>query len=186
MSALEKFERSTGSCWRWRREGTILVQTPSSRTIGFPFPFPSASSKGVTGPRPFRTGFGSREGTGFGREKSIEEAKEEFRGALVGLEAADPWFRDHPPELEWWGGRFHPAKVSDEIPSFWRLEGAFEALGMEAGGLKGVTFGSDMRLLVREGATPTVLFGPGDIRQAHAADESVSVESYRMQQGFWR
>ena len=25
-------------------------------------------------------------------------------------------------------------------------------------------------------ATPTVLFGPGDIRQAHATDESVSVE----------
>ena len=41
--------------------------------------------------------------------------------------------------------------------------------------MKGVTFGSDMRLLVGEGSTPTVLFGPGDIRQAHATDESVSM-----------
>jgi acetylornithine deacetylase len=30
-----------------------------------------------------------------------------------------------------------------------------------------------MRLLINEGGTPTVIFGPGDVRQAHAADEFV-------------
>jgi acetylornithine deacetylase len=30
-----------------------------------------------------------------------------------------------------------------------------------------------MRLLVNEGRTPTVIFGPGDIRFAHSADEHV-------------
>jgi acetylornithine deacetylase len=33
-----------------------------------------------------------------------------------------------------------------------------------------------MRLLVNEGATPTVIFGPGDKRVAHAADEWVSLD----------
>jgi acetylornithine deacetylase len=32
-----------------------------------------------------------------------------------------------------------------------------------------------MRLLVREGKTPAVLFGPGDVRKAHTADESVAI-----------
>ena len=32
-----------------------------------------------------------------------------------------------------------------------------------------------MRLLVRQGDTPTVLYGPGDIRRAHAPDEFVPV-----------
>jgi acetylornithine deacetylase/succinyl-diaminopimelate desuccinylase-like protein len=32
-----------------------------------------------------------------------------------------------------------------------------------------------MRLLVNEGKTPTVIFGPGDKRVAHSADEWVSV-----------
>ena len=32
-----------------------------------------------------------------------------------------------------------------------------------------------MRLLVNEGATPTVIFGPGDVRHAHSADEHVSL-----------
>jgi acetylornithine deacetylase len=39
----------------------------------------------------------------------------------------------------------------------------------------GVPYGADMRLLVREGATPTVMFGPGDVRVAHAADEHVEL-----------
>jgi acetylornithine deacetylase len=30
-----------------------------------------------------------------------------------------------------------------------------------------------MRLLINQGGTPTVMFGPGDVRQAHAPNESV-------------
>jgi acetylornithine deacetylase len=33
-----------------------------------------------------------------------------------------------------------------------------------------------MRLWVRAGGTPCVLYGPGDVRDAHAADESVSLD----------
>ena len=32
-----------------------------------------------------------------------------------------------------------------------------------------------MRLLVNEGHTPTVLFGPGDVRLAHKPDEYVPI-----------
>jgi acetylornithine deacetylase len=39
----------------------------------------------------------------------------------------------------------------------------------------GVPYGSDLRLLVRHAGTPAVLFGPGDLRRAHAADEFVPI-----------
>ena len=32
-----------------------------------------------------------------------------------------------------------------------------------------------MRLLVNEGQTPTILFGPGDVRKAHQPDEYVPI-----------
>jgi acetylornithine deacetylase len=38
-------------------------------------------------------------------------------------------------------------------------------------------YGADMRLLVHQGQTPTLLFGPGDIRVAHAPDEFVPVDA---------
>jgi acetylornithine deacetylase len=38
-----------------------------------------------------------------------------------------------------------------------------------------MTYGADMRLLVNEGKIPTVIFGPGDVRQAHRPDEHVPI-----------
>jgi acetylornithine deacetylase len=42
-----------------------------------------------------------------------------------------------------------------------------------------VTYGSDLRLLVNVGRIPTVLFGPGDVRVAHMADEYVPLDQLR-------
>jgi len=38
------------------------------------------------------------------------------------------------------------------------------------------TPGTDMRHLMRYGATPTVIVGPGDDELAHAANESVDIK----------
>jgi acetylornithine deacetylase len=40
-------------------------------------------------------------------------------------------------------------------------------------------YGADMRLLANEGQTPTVLFGPGDVRRAHRPDERVPIAHLR-------
>jgi acetylornithine deacetylase len=45
--------------------------------------------------------------------------------------------------------------------------------------VEGVTYGADMRLLVNVGRIPTVLFGPGDVRVAHMADEHVPIADLR-------
>jgi acetylornithine deacetylase len=117
---------------------------------------------------------------GVGPEEGLEAAQKEFEEVLAGLGSFDPWFEDNPPEVEWWGGRFEPARIDSEGPVVKELQGALRDLGIEEPRLEGVPFGSDMRLLVNEGDTQTVLFGPGDIRQAHAANESVAVEELEL------
>ena len=46
----------------------------------------------------------------------------------------------------------------------------------DAQAIAGLPAGTDMRLFLNEGGIPAVLFGPGDLRVAHAANESVDVE----------
>jgi acetylornithine deacetylase len=117
---------------------------------------------------------------GFSPDEEVEAAREQLEEALSRAAAEDPWLREVPPELEWWGGRFLPARTPTRHPLVRELRGAFRELhGMEPP-LSAVNFGSDMRLLVREADTPTVLFGPGDIRRAHAPDEAVAVEELEM------
>ena len=42
--------------------------------------------------------------------------------------------------------------------------------------IEGVTYGSDLRLFTNQAHIPSVLFGPGDVRLAHAANEYVAIE----------
>ena len=102
-------------------------------------------------------------------------AEAELRAAIEAACAEDPWLRDHPATLEIWGGRFS----SCEVPADHLLPLGLAATAAAVTGhrppLVGVPYGSDMRLLINEGHTPCVLFGPGDVRVAHAADEHVAL-----------
>ena len=102
-------------------------------------------------------------------------AEVELRAVIHAACAGDPWLRDHPATLEVWGGRFS----SCEVPADHELAvGLADVAGAVMGrrpALVGVPYGSDMRLLVNEGGTPCVLFGPGDVRVAHAANEHVAL-----------
>jgi acetylornithine deacetylase len=114
-----------------------------------------------------------RYGVAVGEE--VAAARRQLEAAVARAADSDPWLRDHPPQVEWWGGQFAPAS----IPPGHALVGTVCEAYREASGLSaqvaGMTYGADMRLLVNQGGTPAVLFGPGDVRQAHRPDEFVAV-----------
>ena len=90
---------------------------------------------------------------------------------------ADPFLRDHPPVVELVGGRFSSARVAADHPLPVSL-GRCRRGGRWGGGphFIGEPYGADMRLLVNEGRTPTVIFGPGHINRAHVADEAIPLD----------
>jgi acetylornithine deacetylase len=105
-----------------------------------------------------------------------EQAEESLRRAVAAVCEADDWLRDHPATVEITGGRFASAAVKHTDPLPWGLgEAARDVLG-RLPDFVGVPYGADMRLMVNEGATPTVLYGPGDPFLAHAPDEHVDLE----------
>jgi acetylornithine deacetylase len=101
------------------------------------------------------------------------EAEAELRRTIARAAEADPFLREHPPTLEITGGRFSSARIPSDHSL---VTGVGDAAGAVLGrrpAVAGAPYGADMRLLVNEGATPTLIFGPGDARVAHAADERV-------------
>ncbi|HSL34435.1 MAG TPA: ArgE/DapE family deacylase [Candidatus Limnocylindrales bacterium] len=101
------------------------------------------------------------------------DAEADLRACIEAACAADPFLRDHAVELEITGGRFSSSRVPADDPLPAGVAAAVEATLGRRPALLGEPYGADMRLLVNEGATPTVIFGPGDVRSAHAADEHV-------------
>jgi acetylornithine deacetylase len=101
------------------------------------------------------------------------DAEADLRAAIAAACAADPFLRDHVVGLEITGGRFSSSRVPADHPLPVSVAAAVEATLGRRAALLGEPYGADMRLLVNEGATPTVIFGPGDVRFAHSADEHV-------------
>jgi acetylornithine deacetylase len=111
--------------------------------------------------------------------EDVAAARRVFEEAIARAAAADPWLFEHPPEVQWWGGRFDPAVTDAGDPIVTNLVGAVADVTGGAPPVEGVTYGADMRLLVNVGRIPAVLFGPGDVRVAHMADEHVPIDELR-------
>jgi acetylornithine deacetylase len=115
-----------------------------------------------------------RYGVRLGQDPAAAEA--ELRTAIAEACRDHPFLAANPPRVEIIGGRFATAQVPDDHP-------LPEGLGMVAAAVTGseparvgVPYGADMRLFTGVGATPCVMYGPGDVRRAHAADESVPLD----------
>jgi acetylornithine deacetylase len=104
------------------------------------------------------------------------DAEAELGACIARASARDPFLRDHPVEVEITGGRFSSAEVPADHPLPVRLADVAEPILGRRPALLGAPYGADMRLLVNEGRTPTVIFGPGDVAVAHAADEHVPLD----------
>lgn len=112
---------------------------------------------------------------GIAPDEDPAAARRELEAAVAEAAAEEPWLRDHPPVVEWWGGQFAPAAIATGHPLVAAVRDAHTAVAGAPPPVRGMPYGADMRLLVNEGGTPTVLYGPGDVRRAHAPDEYVEV-----------
>jgi acetylornithine deacetylase len=109
-------------------------------------------------------------------DEDIAAARRALEETVADSARKDAWLRDHPPVVEWWGGQFEPARIPTDHRLVQTLAGAFGDVTGTTPRLEGMTYGADMRLLVNVGDTPTVLFGPGDVRNSHRPDEYVLID----------
>jgi len=108
--------------------------------------------------------------------QSPAEAEADLRVAIAEACATDGFLRDHPATVEITGGRFGSARVPSDHPLPTGLADVVERVTGRRPALLGEPYGADMQMFVNHGDTPCVIFGPGDVRVAHSADEHVPLE----------
>jgi acetylornithine deacetylase len=110
---------------------------------------------------------------GVALDEPVADARTALELAVAEASAADPWLRDHPATVEWWGGQFASGRLAADSDLADRVAAAHDAV--TGGGTPdrwGAPYGSDLRLLAGAGV-PTLHYGPGDAVLAHAPDERV-------------
>jgi len=108
--------------------------------------------------------------------QTATEAEAELRACIAAACAGDPFLREHPATVEITGGRFGSARVPSDHALPVGLADAVEAVTGRRPALLGEPYGADMQMFVNVGGTPCVIFGPGDVKVAHSADEFVPLD----------
>ena len=175
VSAIEKFELVET---RLRQLERSLNQSPHPLFRHYPIAYPLSIGRLRAGSWsstvPDEVECEGRVGVPVGMASA--EVRRQFAAAIADVAQRDPWLRDHPPQFDWAGGQFDAVEVDTELAAFTALKAAHaEEFGVEPE-LDGAPYGSDMRLLVNEADTPAILYGPGDINQAHSTDEWIAVD----------
>lgn len=108
--------------------------------------------------------------------QSAADAERELRACIAAACDGDPFLRDHPATVEIIGGRFGSARLPSDHPLPLGLAAMVEVVTGRRPALLGEPYGADMQMFVNVGQTPCVIFGPGDVRVAHSADEYVPID----------
>jgi acetylornithine deacetylase len=109
-------------------------------------------------------------------DQTPADAEAELRAAIASAAAEDGFLADHPPTVEITGGRFGSARIDATHPLPAGLAAAIADVTGSAPALLGEPYGADMQMFINHGATPCVIFGPGNVKVAHSADESVPLD----------
>ena len=108
--------------------------------------------------------------------ETTRNARDAFEDHISEISNNDPWLKDNPPVVEWFEGQFESGQTDPEHPVIDKLMASHLTATGYAPIIEGVTYGSDLRLFTNHAHIPAVLFGPGDVRLAHAANEYVEIE----------
>ncbi|NIK57433.1 M20/M25/M40 family metallo-hydrolase [Kribbella shirazensis] len=104
--------------------------------------------------------------------EGVADARAAFEAAVAEACEKDDWLRDHPVTVSWPGGEFASGLLPEGDPLLADTLQAVADAGSAVPAVKGAPYGSDLRQYAAAGI-PTLQYGPGDVRYAHAADEHV-------------
>jgi acetylornithine deacetylase len=113
---------------------------------------------------------------GFLPGETIEGMMEQAEARIRAIADADEWMREHPPVVEWFGGQFASSEISPDEPIAQAILAAHREVTGKDTRFIGITAGLDHRLLVNVGGIPTAVYGAGDVRNVHCADEWISID----------
>ncbi len=169
---LPRFERIRGAFMDLERERAESVTHP--RYGEFPVPWPvvcgtvEAGSWPSTVPAALRAEF--RIGVAPG--ETVDEVERAFADRLETVVDDDPWLRDHPPQFERFSVQFEPSEIPGDDPIVDAVRTGRRETGLPNAEPIGATYGTDARHYIEAGI-PAVVFGPGDINEAHYPDETI-------------
>jgi acetylornithine deacetylase len=108
-------------------------------------------------------------------QETLDEIKTAIEGYVNAWAQYDPWLKEHPPHFTWTlrNVSFPPVNTDPNHPVARSLSDSLQRFG-HTGEITGFNAASDLAWYAQQGIDG-IIFGPGDLAQAHSPDEYVPV-----------
>ncbi|MBO1580012.1 peptidase [Bacillus sp. XF8] len=113
---------------------------------------------------------------GIAPNETIEAAKEEFENWIGELKNVDPWFKEYPVVVEWFGARWVPGELEKDHALITTLQDNFAQIEGRSPIIEASPWGTDGGLFTQIADVPTIVFGPGETKVAHYPNEYIEVD----------
>jgi acetylornithine deacetylase len=174
VSAIEKFIPVFAAMRRLEAQRNVVKHPIMARwDLPVPIEFGTVTAGDWASSVPDRLTTEGRMGVAIGED--VADARRALEDAVAEVSAADPWLRENPVEVQWWGGQFAPGLTDEDAAIIGIVGRAHAAVSAQPQATWGAPYGSDLRLMTNMGGVPTVHYGPGDASLAHAPRESVPI-----------
>ncbi|MDE2751405.1 MAG: ArgE/DapE family deacylase [Gemmatimonadota bacterium] len=176
VSALEKFMLLYEDLVDFEAERNAAADDPRLAAYPVPYPICIGTVQGGEWASSVPESVRAEGRFGVAVQEDVRAARAALEARVAALCGRDEYLRRNPARVEWWGGQFAPCETAADARVVSVARSAARDLGVGGGEVVGVPYGSDLRHLVNTGRTPGVLFGPGDIGEAHCENESIAVQ----------
>jgi acetylornithine deacetylase len=177
VSAIEKSMRVVEAIARLEKERNDRIDDPLYAKLPIPIPINIGVIEGGKWPSSVADLVKLEGRMGVAPGERMDDAKADMEAALRRLAAEDPWFAEHPVELEWFGARWVPGAVAEDHPLMDILQRQFVAVTGRRAVVEASPWGTDGGLLTTLADTPAIVVGPGVTQVAHYPDEYIELDA---------
>ena len=113
---------------------------------------------------------------GVAPEEEMDAVKTELNHCVAEVSGKDPWLKDHPANVEFFGAQWVPNSLRHDHPFAEVMKTAYQQVYQKPVKLEASPWGTDGGLLGKVGGIPTLIIGPGETKVAHYPDEYIEIE----------
>lgn len=176
ISAIDKAYGVLDEIKKLEQERNETMEHPLYRNIPIPIPINVGSIQSGNWPSSVPDTAILEGRFGIAPMETMEAAQLSLKNRIDALNRTDKWFKEKPIELEWFGARWLPGSLEINHPLMETLSTYYEKVVGEQPDVEASPWGTDGGYLSTVGLIPVVVFGPGETKLAHDANEYIEVD----------
>ena len=176
LSAIDKAYGVMEEIKKLEHERNDALNHPLYRNIPIPIPINIGSIRSGNWPSSVPDTAILEGRFGVAPKETMEAAQLSLEKLIDALNRTNEWFKEKPIELEWFGARWLPGSLELDHPLMQTLSTNYEKVMGDQPVVEASPWGTDGGYLSTVGSIPVVVFGPGETKLAHDANEYIEVD----------